>query len=109
MQQVIIHVPDSYPRDRLREKISEIEEILKNEAEALLNIKNRTDSTDTDSWETFTADGTGRTHGYVSQNFEIPVKSNSKYLFLNDDVWDGESTPTDLAENHDDYLYNEEL
>lgn len=31
----------------------------------------------------------------------------SKYLFLNDDVWDGEDTPTDLADNHDKYLYGE--
>ena len=30
-----------------------------------------------------------------------------KYLFLNDDVWDDPNpdTPTDLARNHDKYLY----
>ena len=32
----------------------------------------------------------------------------SKLLFLNNDLWDGEGTPTDLAENHDHYLYDEE-
>ncbi len=31
----------------------------------------------------------------------------SKYLFLNDDLWEGEDTPIDLAENHDHYLYDE--
>lgn len=32
----------------------------------------------------------------------------SKYLFLNDDVWDGENTPSDLSTNVDKYLYDEE-
>ena len=35
-------------------------------------------------------------------------RNNSNFLFLNDDLWDGENTPTDLAENHDHYLYDEE-
>lgn len=34
-------------------------------------------------------------------------RKNSKLLFLNNDVWDGEDTPIDLAENHDHYLYDE--
>ena len=32
----------------------------------------------------------------------------SKYPFLHSGFWDGEDTPTDLAENHDKYLYDEE-
>ena len=35
------------------------------------------------------------------------LKSENKrkrYLFLNDDVWEGE-IPSDLSENHDGYLY----
>lgn len=39
----------------------------------------------------------------ISDEGKIP-----KFLFLNDDLWDGENTPTDLAENHDYYLYDEE-
>jgi hypothetical protein len=34
---------------------------------------------------------------------ELPAK----YLFLNDNVWEGDNTPMDLAENHDDYLIAE--
>jgi len=33
-------------------------------------------------------------------------RNSSNFLFLNDDLWDGENTPTDLAENHDHYLYD---
>ncbi|MBF0450492.1 MAG: hypothetical protein HQK75_07300 [Candidatus Magnetomorum sp.] len=35
-------------------------------------------------------------------------RSEPLYKFLNDDVWDDEYTPVDLAENHDKYLYNDE-
>ena len=31
--------------------------------------------------------------------------SKTAYAFLNDDVWEGEA-PTDLADNHDHYLYD---
>jgi len=33
------------------------------------------------------------------------VPDNSTYAFLNDDIWEGE-TPSDLADNHDHYLYD---
>ncbi len=36
------------------------------------------------------------------------AEKNSGYLFLNSDIWDGENTPADLAENHDKYLYGDE-
>jgi len=29
-----------------------------------------------------------------------------RYLFLNDNIWEGD-IPSDLSENHDDYLYGE--
>jgi hypothetical protein len=35
------------------------------------------------------------------------VAQNLNYAFLNDDVWQGEATPVDLADNHDRYLYDE--
>ncbi len=34
-------------------------------------------------------------------------QKSARYLFLNDNVWEGDNTPTDLAENHDKYLYDE--
>ncbi len=33
---------------------------------------------------------------------------DSKFKFLNDDLWDCKKTPIDLAENHDHYLYGDE-
>jgi len=35
------------------------------------------------------------------------VAKNLNYAFLTDDVWHGELTPVDLADNHDRYLYDE--
>jgi len=35
-------------------------------------------------------------------------KSEALYNFLNDNVWDDDSMPVDLAENHDKYLYSDE-
>ena len=35
------------------------------------------------------------------------VAKTLNYAFLNDDVWHGELTPVDLADNHDRYLYDE--
>lgn len=32
------------------------------------------------------------------------VTQNLQYAFLNDDVWNGEATPINLADNHDSYL-----
>ena len=34
-------------------------------------------------------------------------RGDSKFIFLNDDLWDCEKTPIDLSENHDHYLYDE--
>jgi hypothetical protein len=45
-------------------------------------------------------------HELVTQ-IQQEVAQNLNYAFLNDDVWQGEATPTDLADNHDSYLYDE--
>ncbi|MCP4106358.1 MAG: hypothetical protein GY749_12590 [Desulfobacteraceae bacterium] len=111
MQHVTINVPDNYPTDRLRKKIIEIEESLKKETETILNKTRQTEDSNTEprfalDTEAITVD-TNRTDGYVSHKQCMPEK-NPGYLFLNDDVWDGENTPPDLAENHDFYLYGQE-
>ena len=36
------------------------------------------------------------------------IKKETKYPFLHSGFWEGQDTPTDLAENHDKYLYDEE-
>ena len=35
-------------------------------------------------------------------------RGDSKFIFLNDDLWDCEKTLIDLSENHDHYLHDEE-
>jgi hypothetical protein len=45
-------------------------------------------------------------HELVTQ-IQQEVAQNLNYAFLNDDVWQGEATPVDLADNHDCYLYDE--
>jgi hypothetical protein len=43
----------------------------------------------------------------AEEDFQVQLEGKSaRYLFLNDNVWEGDNTPTDLAENHDDYLYD---
>ncbi len=45
----------------------------------------------------------------IEDDLSVQTEGKSaRYLFLNDNVWDGDNTPTDLAENHDKYLYDEE-
>ena len=43
----------------------------------------------------------------LASQIQQEVAQNLNYAFLNDDVWQGEATPTDLADNHDCYLYDE--
>jgi hypothetical protein len=45
-------------------------------------------------------------HELVTQ-IQQEVAQNLNYAFLNDDVWQGEATLLDLADNHDHYLYDE--
>jgi hypothetical protein len=45
-------------------------------------------------------------HELVTQ-IQQEVAQNLNYAFLNDDVWQGQATPVDLADNHDSYLYDE--
>jgi hypothetical protein len=45
-------------------------------------------------------------HELVTQ-IQQEVAQNLNYAFLNDDVWHGEATPVDLADNHDQYIYND--
>ena len=44
----------------------------------------------------------------IKENKKLLVSENNNYQFLNDDVWDDASTPDDLAENHDLYLYGDQ-
>lgn len=41
---------------------------------------------------------------HQTQLFQTTIPKTA-YAFLNDDVWEGEA-PTDLADNHDHYLYD---
>lgn len=40
----------------------------------------------------------------LAAQIQQEVAQNLNYAFLNDDVWDGNTTPVDLADNHDPYL-----
>ena len=45
-------------------------------------------------------------HLILQQTQPVQVATpKTAYAFLNDDVWEGEA-PTDLADNHDHYLYD---
>ena len=45
----------------------------------------------------------------IENDYQVSIpESDTSYHFLNDDVWEDDSTPVDLAENHDKYLYSDE-
>ncbi len=75
MQQATINVPDNYPQDRLRRKITEIETILKKEAEAFRNRKSKTNDSYADPWDALDIEAvavdTGRTDGSVNHDHYI--------------------------------------
>ncbi|CAK0762613.1 hypothetical protein CCP3SC15_2900001 [Gammaproteobacteria bacterium] len=54
-----------------------------------------------------TKKGQLQTEAELVAQIQYEVAKNLNYAFLNDDVWHGELTPVDLADNHDRYLYDE--
>ncbi len=72
MQQVTINVPESYPQDRLEEKIKEIEENLKKEA---MVFKQQPQEESVDPWDALDIDAiavdTGRKDGSINHDHYI--------------------------------------
>jgi hypothetical protein len=52
-----------------------------------------------------TKKGQAQAESALAVQIQQEVAQNLNYAFLNDDVWDGNTTPVDLADNHDGYLY----
>ena len=76
MQHVItIDVPDDYPETVLRNRIREIEELLKKEAKAFRNGTHRIDDSDIDPWDALDLEAiavdTGQTDGSVNHDHYI--------------------------------------
>lgn len=75
MQQININVPDNYPQDRLKKKISELEKSFKKEMEVSQEEQNKTDNSVPDSWDTLDIESiavnTGRTDGSINHDYYI--------------------------------------